>query len=604
MRPSVPVRFPSICGLPGGPDPSRSAPTALRIGCKSLCRLGLAIAAVLVGRNVADAQVDNYQQGAANQSSGPPSGYGPPPGYGPPAGYGPPNGYGPPSGNGGSTPFAPMMGAFGPVGPEGPLGPVSPLAGLDLMTLGREIPWSSLMTAGAVEKVAADRQLITAAESAFRSGDLLTALKLAQLQLAAFPNASTDVATSLRYSPTLRSPQWLTKVGVAVAVRGDTGLDPAPLSPDLRARQGRSGPTGMGGPPTGMGGPPTGMGGPPPGMGMGMSGPPPGMGGGMGMNGPPPGFDPSRGMNGPMNNFGGIGRDATISSRPERSFLNADADRVLRKYTGLVAVRFAEKFDELRRDGVVGTLFADQIPGDFVAGAEVVDRSGATRRPRAANTIEETDATDRSTPYDDWIAGRDADPPMWQPFLVYLGELPSDQSLEKAAEAGLDFVVQFDVALKEGRTIRGRAAPTENITRLRLYRVDDGKSLVTAKPINTSEVNGGVAGSVEEYVDERMGGFWSIASRRLRLEPLPSLSPAAASKRISQLMRQRRPDLTRGLAETRYFGDKRLLEPDALNLAFAVQSGEVGLQLLHGDDAMIHAAAREILDRSVVSGDE
>ena len=485
-----------------------------------------------------------------------------------------------------------MKGAFGPVGPGGPLGPVSPLAGLDFMTLGREIPWSSLMTAGAVETVAADRQLITAAESAFRSGDLLTALKLAQLQLAAFPNASTDVATALRYSPTLRSPQWLTKVGVAVAVRGDTGLDPAPLSPDLRARQGRSGPPGMGGPPPGMG------------MGIGMNGPPPGVRGGMGMNGPPPGFDPSRGVNGPMNGFGGFGRDGTTSSRPERSFLNADADRVLRKYTGLVAVRFAEKFDELRREGVLGTLFADQIPGDFVAGSEVVDRSGATRRPRAATTTEDTDITNRSTPYDDWIAARDADLPMWQPLLVYLGELPSEQSLAKAAEAGLDFVVQFDVALKEGRTIRGRATPTENITRLRLYRVDDGKSLVTAKPINTSEVNGGVAGSVEEYVDERMGGFWSIASRRLRLEALPSLSPAAASKRISQLMRQRRPDLTRGLAETRYFGDKRLLEPDALDLAFAVQAGEEGLRLLHGDDAMIHAAAQEILDRSVVSADE
>jgi len=175
--------------------------------------------------------------------------------------------------------------------------------------------------------------------------------------------------------------------------------------------------------------------------------------------------------------------------------------------------------------------------------------------------------------------------PMWQPGLVFLGEMSSAEAIEMAQKNKIDFLLHFDVMLKDIRNPRNPNADgyTQNISRCRLIRGDDGKTITISKPMDNLELARQKRTS-REYIDEQMGNLFTVIDRQLALLDMPSLSPEIVTRRVTALMAGRDAKNLETMAEIRYYQLKGLLSQEDAEKAFYLLGSDDGLKMLYATE--------------------
>jgi len=181
----------------------------------------------------------------------------------------------------------------------------------------------------------------------------------------------------------------------------------------------------------------------------------------------------------------------------------------------------------------------------------------------------------------DELLSTSAEPlPMWQPGIVFLGVGTSDEIMSAARAANLDFVLHFDVVIKETRT------DTQNISRCRLLNVQTGKSVGMSRGMDSFEASKfAAAGRMGEkdYVEEQLNNLFGIIDRQVTVTDLPTgLNAKAVRGRIATLMASPDARSMRTLAEIRLYQAKGLITDEEVEAAFDIIGGVDGLTLLHG----------------------
>ncbi|TWT76334.1 hypothetical protein CA13_68280 [Planctomycetes bacterium CA13] len=190
--------------------------------------------------------------------------------------------------------------------------------------------------------------------------------------------------------------------------------------------------------------------------------------------------------------------------------------------------------------------------------------------------------------------------PMWQIGLVYVGEVNSDDALRAAKKNGIDFLLHFDVVLKEVKSSRSPTAKgiTQNISRCRLLRVADGKPLVVSKALDNFEVQR-VKAPNREYVKEQLSSLFAVIDKQYSITDMPPLTSDVARRRVTSMMGDRNAKSLATLAEIRYYQYRELLTPEEVENAFYIIGGEDAMRMLHATEEMkletVHKWANEQL---------
>ncbi|EMI23011.1 signal peptide protein [Rhodopirellula maiorica SM1] len=183
--------------------------------------------------------------------------------------------------------------------------------------------------------------------------------------------------------------------------------------------------------------------------------------------------------------------------------------------------------------------------------------------------------------------------PMWKPGIVYLGSVSSAEATKKAKARDIDFILHFDVILKEGRE-----GAIQNISRCRMIRVADGKTIGLSKASDSVEVQrpGTVA---RDYVNEQVANLFAIIDRQMVLADMPKLSPEIAKRRIASLFSGSKADRIKALAEIRLYQSQQLISDEDAEKAFHIVGGADGMRLLYGTQedqiATVHEWVTEAL---------
>ncbi|QEG42292.1 hypothetical protein [Roseimaritima ulvae] len=178
------------------------------------------------------------------------------------------------------------------------------------------------------------------------------------------------------------------------------------------------------------------------------------------------------------------------------------------------------------------------------------------------------------------------DLPRWRPGLAFLGELPLTESLEKAQENGLQFVLHFDVVVqgKKTRTI------------IRVVNVADGDTVVASKKLDNVECYKLVEAertTEAEYVAEVVAPMFEVVEEKLSVVPMPKLTSQQALGRVAALL-ESAPDFDwHSMAELRLFQSQGLLDEEQVSAAMHLFGGDDALVLLYG----LPAERREIVSR-------
>ncbi|GAA5506199.1 hypothetical protein [Novipirellula caenicola] len=411
-------------------------------------------------------------------------------------------------------------------------------------------------------------------DEAFLDGRMATALELFFGNLVIEPEKASEQLNSVKYSAMLKRPVWQVRWGVSLAVRGDDTGDRGTITEGSGGNSRNSGFRGDE-------------------------------------------FDTGEfGMNegGPM----GGGNTAAAN-------LDQTAEAELEDALGLVAEVIAEQFSLRFSRGDFGLALSSIAPPAAVIDPPRDDSSDAMEQemddsmeqermerermeqermememersmasgsefggPRAAEMdvvppLDETPTIDPGLePF-----------PMWKPGIVYLGSVSSAEATTKGKARDIDFILHFDVILKEGRE-----GAIQNISRCRMIRVADGKTIGLSKPSDSFEVQrpGTVA---RDYVNEQVANLFAIIDRQMVLSAMPKLSPEIAKRRIASLFSGSKADRLKALAEIRLYQSQQLISDEDVEKAFHIIGGADGMRLLYGTEedqiATVHEWVTEAL---------
>jgi hypothetical protein len=530
---------------------------------------------------------------ASSTSAQPPEGYGP---QGPPTGQsGPPTGQsGPPSygsegmeGYGGTEGYGGQ--GYGGEGYGRPAAAASPALTLkvDAKRMVSLIPLKSLsykLPAGAISGMP---PLQRDAIVAYQNGDLALALALYHANIAVDPQTASESLGAVQYSPTLRRPVWSIRIGTSIAVRGDEGAEPSPIKAGAAANQFAGG-----GEFGGM-------------QSQQFQGPPPGS---EFRGGPPEGYEEMGDGSFPVATSMGMSATAKPVALPtiDRPMISQAADESMKKNLGVVAEAFAKDFESRFKSGKLGKALVDaplkiEAPKTPMFGAVAAAVEDPTKVFPTSELIELFD-------------GLEEPHACWQPGLVFLGEVGSDEAVVLAKTLDLDFIVQFDVILKESKTpsrpanpnySNGQSGTVENTSRARLIHVSSGKTLVSSKPMSNVEVMNLVARKQftdnEAYVADAMKVFWMTFDRTTQVKPMPPLDADAARRRIGQIVADTQGDPLISLSEVRLYQKNGWLTESEVETAFDILGGSKGLTMLYGPDRERRAKVREMVKLTIGS---
>ena len=419
-------------------------------------------------------------------------------------------------------------------------------------------------------------------DEAFLDGRMATALELFFGNLVIEPEKASEQLNSVKYSAMLKRPVWQIRWGVSLAVRGDDAGDKGAITEGSGGNRGNSGFRGEDFGPSEMGPDEFGMG------------------------------------DGAM----GRGNNAVAAAN-----LDQTAEAELEEALGLVAEVTAEQFSLRFSRGDFGLALSSIAPAPPVVDTprngpsdamdqemnESMERermeqermrmeqermdmemersmdSGSEFGSNRAAKMEVVEPLDETPKID---AGLEPFP-MWKPGIVYLGSISSAESTKKAKARDIDFILHFDVVLKEGRD-----GAIQNISRCRMIRVADGKTMGLSKPSDSIEVQrpGTIA---RDYVNEQIANLFAIIDRQMVLVAMPKLSPEIAKRRIASLFSGSKADRLKALAEIRLYQSQQLISDEDVEKAFYIVGGADGMKMLHGTQedqiATVHEWVTETL---------
>ncbi len=448
------------------------------------------------------------------------------------------------------------------------------------------------------------------ANQAFVGGDEALALRYLYAHMVSEYEQANSSLSSVTFSPVLREPVWWLRWGVSLHVRGDDLEAPHPIVvgmksplPDRNATAGRGryGARGRAPGPEGGAVPMAA-----PGMeGMEMEG--------MGMGGP----RPNRAAAG----AGGV---------------SVQIDETLHKNLGLVSEQVGAELNARFQNGSFGRGFqgvevapavapaapgmrVDQRTGELVqespmpggAGYEIgaegmpaampmpgpgaapgaLPGSESMQEPAMMDTMATEALQGQGVMQQPGQAPQAApsftpDLPRWRPGLAFLGEVPLSESLEKAKENDLQFVLHFDVIVQGSKTR----------TIMRVVNVADEKTVVASKQLDNVECYKLVQAektTEPEYVSEIIMPMFEVLDEKLKVVEMPQLNAEQARGRVASLLETAPPFDWSSMAEVRLFQSQGLLNEQEVAAAMHLFGGDNALVLLYG----MPAERREIVSR-------
>ncbi len=510
-------------------------------------------------------------RGGGSPSGGPPSGTvtgatpsgrpsgaspsGPPPGYGAssPSGYGSNDG-GPPDMNeyGDDSGYGYEDGSSGYGGQPVSTGSSAQRAQIMMLGLSQQIAKSiaSLFAEPRSNDPAAKVRQLTLWEQAalaFHQGDQKKALALYHAHMISDGDAAGDARSAVQYSRLLKRPVWVLRFGVSIHPRVPAGLadDPQPILESTKiasAVRGR-GAAGRGGfQDDGSGGPPD-----------------------------ESGRSEENSGSPDESEYDGSGG---VQAKPRITMLGGQSkeatSKLLDRNLGLIADVTKEMFAGLQGTGKFGHAF-DSMESK---GAEL-----------AAMT---QDLGDTSP----------SDLPMWIPGIDFVGEGPATEMLAKAKASEIDFLLHFDVIVKENRL-----GPPQYQARCKLQHVETGEIIVTSKLIDKFEIASKPTGN-RESIQEIMNTMFDVINKKVSCEPMPALQPQNAVSRIETLLATKKPDALRNLAEIVMFRSRDLITPEQLDQAFYFAGNEQSLALLHEEEVDRYERVNNYVERELRKDEE
>ena len=236
-------------------------------------------------------------------------------------------------------------------------------------------------------------------------------------------------------------------------------------------------------------------------------------------------------------------------------------DRVLGLVAEVTSTMFASRFDS----GKFGRAFDGMMP----AGAEL-----ASLRTDAGDT----------TP---------SDLPMWIPGVDFVGEGPVTDMTVAAKRSEIDFLLHFDVIVKENRL-----GTPSYAARCKLVHVESGEVLGISKAIDKAEIAAGTS-AVLEAVTAQMTNLFEILDKKVSVEPMPALQSTHAVSRIDSLLGSNKARSMRSLAEIMMFCSRDLITPEQLDQVFLFAGGEDVLRLLHDDVVSRYETVKSLIDQEL-----
>ncbi len=120
--------------------------------------------------------------------------------------------------------------------------------------------------------------------------------------------------------------------------------------------------------------------------------------------------------------------------------------------------------------------------------------------------------------------------PMWSPGIDYVGDGPYATMLETAKANRLDYLLHFEVAVKENRL----GSPAY-LTRCKLMNVETGETIGLSKAIDKYEVVD-AKGGMRAAIEAQLANLFEIIDKRIVVEKMPPLQPQQAVTRVDSLL--------------------------------------------------------------------
>jgi hypothetical protein len=185
--------------------------------------------------------------------------------------------------------------------------------------------------------------------------------------------------------------------------------------------------------------------------------------------------------------------------------------------------------------------------------------------------------------------------PRWVPGIVYLGRREIRAAIAEAREAGLDYLILFEVKIDQRRD------DVENTTRARLLNLQRADSLAEAmvgatKRLSSLDVaNRNRSGNVDvrEIVSGAVSPMFEAMDRTVKLTGLPALNEEQARGRVAQLLSSDESDV-RILSEVQLYRHMGLLSDEDLLVASDMLLGDDGIRLIAGTEKVRRDAAEAL----------
>ena len=293
------------------------------------------------------------------------------------------------------------------------------------------------------------------------------------------------------------------------------------------------------------------------------------------MMGMPVSSDPRMGANSPLINGGSPAPETNQRTAAPPMLSSETADR-LQEYLGAVAEHCAVEFDKRFTAGDYGTLFNEP---------ETVDAPAEDPNDRRIRSgMKEPQTNFLSTSAASLLRDLPGTGSMWRPGLEFVGEGSSGEMSELASTQQIDYLIHFDVVLKQ--TGRQNQVFVQNVSRARLIDVSRRKSLIVSKAIDSGEVrqmqSAGRMPDPSAYVTEQMSNLWRAVDRETKLVPMPKLNSESVRRRIGQLIRSGGRRNLRTLSEIRLYQSLGLIDQAEVAKAFDIVGGSDALVLMCG----------------------
>jgi hypothetical protein len=411
----------------------------------------------------------------------------------------------------------------------------------------------------AARKPPRPKSLREKAVDAFREGRSDEGVQLLSAHYLTNPAAGSELSRVMLWSPSLRKPALVTRIGVAVVYSSQPASyegHPQPIgSPELEAAL-----ASMEQKVEGKGGD----------------------GGGRRVGGRRIGGRPNEGNPGavPPGGIGGSGIEGGSGYGGGQNQMPTSPQEEVAYFTGEVGTKLLEKIKVKLEAGDFGAIYRDALKsaplvvGPGVGGEEGGRSSpgalppgvgpGGVATPMGGGNIQGIGQIGGAGYGQEGKAEGKGGGVMTGQLMAgveFLGAAENVKELSDLAKAaGVDVLIYFEVRVRPATAI----ALVNNDTKFRIVAASEiGKQLFASTTLNNKKVHELRKGrGAEDPVAKEIDNAMAALEAHFKFVPLPALSPEQAMKRLTFLLDQKPEDATPLLLEARLFVAKKLLKPD------------------------------------------